>query len=85
MVAQAWRGGTGQALLARFLRTDGVTCVVLDLGAARAVGQLCGRTGGTDAVDGHVALHASRFGQAVVTSDPDDIAVFAPDVAIVRV
>lgn len=85
VVAQAWRGGRGQVLLARILRADGVRCAELDLETARAVGELCAAAGATDVVDGHVALHALRFGLAVVTSDPDDIARFAPEVRLVTV
>lgn len=85
VVAQVWRGGSGQAVLARFLATDGVSFADLDLATARAVGQLCALTGGTDVVDGHVALYALRYGRAVVTSDPDDIAIFAPDARLIPV
>ena len=84
-VARAWRGGRGQVLLARILKADGVRCAELDLETARAVGELCAATGGTDIVDGHVALHALRFDLTVVTSDPDDIARFAPEVRLVAV
>lgn len=85
VVAQVWRGGERQVPLARFLRTAGVTFVDLDLATARAIGQLCAITGGTDVVDGHVALHALRSERTVVTSDPDDIADFAPAVPLVHV
>lgn len=46
---------------------------------------LCAVTGGTDVVGGHVALHALRFDLAVVTSDPDDIALFAEDARIIAI
>lgn len=85
VVAQVWRGGRAQALLARFLRSDGIAFIDLDLATARALGRLCALTGGSDVVDGHVALRALRFDRAVVTSDPDDIAIFAPDVQLIRV
>lgn len=84
-VAQSWRGGRGQVLVARILKADGVRCAELDLETAGAVGELCAATGGTEVVDGHVALHALRFGLTVVTSDPDDIALFAPEVRLVAV
>lgn len=77
VVAQVWRGGDRQARLARFLASDGVTFADLDLVTARALGELCALTGGSDVVDAHVALLALRFDRAVVTSDPDDIARFA--------
>ena len=85
VVAQVWRGGARQARLARFLRLGDVRFVPLDLATARAVGELCGLTGGVDVVDGHVAFHARRFGLAVVTSDPDDIAAFASDLDLIVV
>lgn len=85
VVAQVWRGGSGQAVLARFLGTDGIAFPDLDLTTARALGQLCAVTGGTDVVDAHVALQALRFDRAVVTSDPDDIAVFAPEARLIPV
>lgn len=85
VVSQVWRGGSGQAVLARFLATDGISFVEMDLTTARAVGRLCALTGGSDVVDGHVALQALRFGRAVVTSDPDDIALFAPDAQLIPV
>ena len=85
VVAQVWRGGARQARLARFLRLADVRFVPLDLVTARAIGELCGLTGGTDLVDGHVALHARRFGLPVVTSDPDDIAAFGGDLDLIVV
>lgn len=85
VVAQVWRGGSEQAVLARFLATDGVSFVDMDLATAQAVGQLCALTGGSDVVDGHVALQALRFGRVVVTSDSDDIAIFAPDARLIPV
>ena len=60
-------------------------CPELDLETARAVGELCAVTGGADIVGGHVALHALRLDLAVVTSDPDDIALFAEDIRIIAV
>lgn len=85
VVAQVWRGGSGQAVLARFLGADVIAFLDLDLTTARALGQLCAVTGGSDVVDAHVALQALRFDRAVVTSDPDDIAAFAPDARLIPV
>lgn len=85
VVAQVWRGGGRQAMLARFLRLDDVRFVELDLLAARAIGELCAVTGSDDVVDSHVALHALRFGLAVVTSDPDDFAAFEGDLDVIAV
>jgi len=69
-VAQAWRGGTRQAELARQLPAIGERA--LDPDVARAIGLLLGASGTTDVVDGHVALLCSP-GDAVLTSDPEDI------------
>ena len=82
VVAQVWRGGHRQALLSRFLRTDGLGLVDLDISTAWAVGELCALTGVSDVVDGHVALHARRHDLTVVTSDPEDIRAFA-DVEVI--
>lgn len=85
VVAQVWRGGQRQAVLAMFLASDGVSFAELDLSTARALGELCAATGGTDVVDAHVALLALRRRRAVVTSDSDDISRLARDARIVRV
>lgn len=69
-VAQVWRGGPRQAELARQLPAIGERA--LDPDAARAIGALLGASGTTDVVDGHVALLCSP-GDAVLTSDPEDI------------
>ncbi len=81
VVAQVWRGAR-QARVARLLNSGSVRVANLDGETARAVGVICGLTGSTDVVDGHVALHARRRGLAVVTSDPDDIAAFDPTLTI---
>jgi len=74
-VAQAWRDGARQALLARALKH----CheVALDGPLARASGVLCGDASTADVVDASIAVVAdarSRHGDvAIVTSDPDDL------------
>lgn len=73
VLAQVWRGGPRQAELARFLERDEVELLSLDPDTARAIGVLVGRTGHTDVVDVHVALHARLHGHAVMTSDPHDL------------
>ena len=85
VIAQAWRGGSRQARLARLLRAREVTLVDFDAETARAVGVICGETGVADVVDGHVAFHARRRDLAVVTSDPHDIARLDPTLVIVEV
>ena len=69
-VAQVWRGGPGQALLARLLR--GVQERPIEPTSSRMIGALCGRTGATDVVDAHVALLTSAA-DVVLTSDVDGI------------
>ena len=74
-IAQAWRDGRRQALLARAL--EHCDEVPLDGPLARAAGLLCGESNTADVIDASVALTAAasaRHGDvAVVTSDPDDI------------
>jgi len=71
VVAQAWRGGSRQALLARLL----VGCDVepLDNEQARAVGALAARAEVTDIVDVTVVEGALRRHDLVASSDPDDL------------
>jgi ABC-type phosphonate transport system ATPase subunit len=69
-VAQAWRDGTRQALLARLL--TGTAEHALGPDGSRHVGELCGATATVDVVDAHVALLAADH-DTVVTSDPDDL------------
>ncbi len=75
VIAQAWRDGSRQALLARALtHCDEVS---LDGALARATGLLCGQAKTTDIVDASIALIAaarSHTGStALVTSDPTDL------------
>lgn len=85
VVAQAWRGGPRQARVARLLADPAVTVAVLDDPTARAVGLLCGRTGHSDVVDVHVALHARQQGHAAVTSDADDLHRVDPSLPLIVV
>ena len=74
-MAQAWRDSHGrQARLARLLRT--VEIVVVDLDLARRAGELFGRSATTDPVDAMVVLVAEDE-DAILTTDPDDIAHLA--------
>ena len=78
VVAQAWRGGGRQALLAQLLR--GCDVEPLDDGLARAVGALAARAGTTDVVDAAVTEAALRRHDVVVTSDPDALRALAASV-----
>ena len=83
VVAQAWRGGTRQARLARFLRLAMVMVVALDEPEARAAGVLCSQTATADLVDASVVICARARGHAVISSDPDDLAALDPALRIV--
>jgi predicted nucleic acid-binding protein len=72
VLAQAWRGATRQALLARALQTD-LEVDELTAGAALRAGVLCGRTATSDVIDASVALSARNRDAVVLTSDPDDL------------
>lgn len=71
VLAEAWRGGSRQASLARLL----AMCDVEPMTEARAkaVGELVGRTNHQDISDVAVIERARRRGDSVVTSDPDDL------------
>ena len=73
VVAQAWRDGRRQAVLARFLRLPEIVFPIMDVAAAKIVGELCARSGASDVVDVHVVVDARMHGHRVVTSDPDDL------------
>ena len=71
VVAQVWRDHRGrQAPLARLLRAVEIVSIYDDLG--RRCGELLGKARTTDPIDAAVVLIATD-GEAVVTSDPDDI------------
>jgi predicted nucleic acid-binding protein len=78
VVAQAWRGGARQVRIAKLLQLQVTSIVALDTKLALRVGAKCAATGATDLVDVSVALCARDRGQAVVTSDPHDIAAIDP-------
>lgn len=84
-VAQAWRAPARQARIAAFLRQPNVRIVPLDDEDARLVGLLLAHAGARDLADAHVALCATRLGQPVLTSDPDDLRALAPRLVVHRV
>ncbi len=75
VVAEAWRGGSRQANLARLL----ALCEIEELSyrQARDVGVLAGRAGHDDIVDVVVVEGAIRRRDAVVTSNPTHIGSIA--------
>ena len=75
VVAQSWRGGGRQVLLARLLA--GCDVEALDDGQARAVGSLAARAATSDVVDACVVEGAIRRHDLVVSSDPNDLQAIA--------
>ena len=84
-LAQAIRNPARQARLSRLIRQAGTHLVALDGPDATAVGLLLARTGTSDIADAHVVVCARRAGQAVVTSDADDLREIAPELQLVVV
>jgi hypothetical protein len=70
VVGQVWRGN--DALLARMLNASEV--IPLDHPMARAAGELLKAARLDDVIDATVVLVAGASGDAVLTSDPEDIA-----------
>ena len=75
VVAEAWRGGSRQANLARLL----ALCEIEELSyeQARRVGILAGKAGHDDIVDVTVVEGAIRRRDAVITSNPTHITSIA--------
>jgi len=75
VLAEAWRGGSRQASLARFL----ALCEIEPLteAQARAVGTLAGKASHDDIVDVTVVEGAARRRDAIVTSNHTHIAAIA--------
>ena len=70
VVAQVWRDGRKQALLAQVL--DGVGVRALAAGEDRRIGELLAIAHTDDVIDAHIALLVED-GDHVFTSDPDDL------------
>lgn len=71
VLAQAWRGNS--PVIARLLPACFVE--VLDEGTAKRIGNLLAKSGRrADVVDAAVVVGAALRNDAIVTSDPDDIA-----------
>lgn len=77
-LAQAMRHPARQSRLSRLIRQPGTDLVALDGPDATRVGLLLARTATSDIADAHVVVCAQRAGQAVVTSEPDDLSRIAP-------
>jgi predicted nucleic acid-binding protein len=70
IVAQVWRDGRRQALVAMLLAATRVDPP--DAAAARRAGELLARTRTSDVVDA-LLVGLARTGDAILTSDPHDI------------
>jgi predicted nucleic acid-binding protein len=85
-LAQAWRDGRRQALLAALLRRQRTVVSSLDAPAAKACGRLLARAGSRDVIDAHVVLSAREHGaHAIVTGDVDDLRVLDPGITLHRI
>jgi hypothetical protein len=85
VLAQVWRDGARQAVLSRLLTIDGIRVEPLDERLARAAGRLCGVTRTRDVIDASVVVGAKIRGDAVLTSDVDDLRRLDDDVELVAV
>ena len=72
-LAQVMRNPARQARLSRLARQADTDLIALGGPDATAVGLLLARSGTADIVDAHVVICARRAGQAIATSDPDDL------------
>jgi hypothetical protein len=84
-LAQAMRNPARQARLFRLIRQARTDLVALDGPDATAVGLLLARTATADIVDAHVVVCAERAGQAVVTSDADDLRRISPQLQLIAI
>jgi predicted nucleic acid-binding protein len=84
-LAQAIRNPARQARLSRLIRQVSTDLTPLDGPDATAVGLVLARTATADIVDAHVVVCARRAGQAVVTSDADDLKRIDPTLELVVV
>jgi len=83
VLAQAIRNPAKQARLSRLIRQPLADVVPLDARHATAVGLLLAESGTSDIADAHVAVCARNAGQAVLISDPSDLARLAPDLRLI--
>lgn len=85
VLAQVWRDGSRQALLARALRNPGLIEAALNHEAARQIGELLRTSGTADVVDAHVAALSEHLKAPVITSDPDDLTKLHPSIDLITV
>lgn len=70
-LAEVWRGDAKDALVARLLKSCVVEPVAEQL--ARSAGRLRRRTRGAETIDACIAVGVGRRGDAIATSDPEDM------------
>ena len=70
-LAEVWRGDAKDARVARLLKACSIEA--LDERLARAAGRLHRATPGSGAIDACIAFGVSERGDAIATSDPDDL------------
>ncbi len=71
VLAQAWRGGRGQAQVSRLL--SGCSIEELNEPRARLTGVACGIAGTSDVIDAAVVVGAATRDDLVVTGDQADL------------
>lgn len=85
VLAQVWRGGPRQAVLASALNAKGIGFPVIDREMAEVIGRIVGLTRHPDVVDVHVAVNARIRGHAVITSDADDLRAVDPTLDLIEI
>jgi predicted nucleic acid-binding protein len=70
-LAEVWRGDSKDARIARLLKACSIE--IVDEKLARAAGSLRRATPGANAVDACIAVGVRRRGDAIATSDPNDM------------
>ncbi len=84
-LAQAIRQPATQARLVRLIRQPTTDVSSLDVVDATSVGILLRASRTRDTADAHVVICAKRAKQAIVTSDPDDLARLDPSATLVPI
>jgi predicted nucleic acid-binding protein len=83
-LAEVWRGDPKDAHVARLLKACSIEPV--DQCVARAAGGLRRATPGAETIDACIAVGVRRRGDAIATSDPDDMrALLGPGFTILAV
>ena len=83
-LAEVWRGDAKDARVARLLKVCSIEA--LDERLARVAGRLRRATPGSSAIDACIAVGVSERGDAIATSDPEDLRrLLGPDLTILAV